>query len=310
MSKNSNISTPDNFIPIKVGMLLSYDYQLLRTSLPLIYERATQVFLAVDKGLRTWSGNRFSVDERFYEWLENFDTQKKIQLCEGDFYDPLLTPMENDTRERNMMADIMGEGGWHVQIDADEYMIDFDNFADFLLTKASAYLRHPEEPISVYADLVTLYKKTKNGYLYIPSRETGPVATRNPTYTKSRYQSFNGLVTTSKIVHQSWARPDEEIKQKLSNWGHRDDFNVESYFRFWQACDEHNYKYYNHFHPIYPELWHSLNYIPCESITDFIAQYVALHGIGGQEITCHYYDPTEALQKAPQKKWYKRLINR
>jgi hypothetical protein len=33
--------------------------------------------------------------------------------------------MECDTRERNMLAKYMGEGGWHVQIDADEYFADF-----------------------------------------------------------------------------------------------------------------------------------------------------------------------------------------
>jgi hypothetical protein len=37
--------------------------------------------------------------------------------------------MENETRERMMIAQRMGEGGWHVQVDSDEYFLDFGTFS-------------------------------------------------------------------------------------------------------------------------------------------------------------------------------------
>ena len=36
-----------------------------------------------------------------------------------------MQPMELETRQRNMMAEKMGSGGWHIQMDGDEYAYDF-----------------------------------------------------------------------------------------------------------------------------------------------------------------------------------------
>jgi len=105
---------------IKVGFLVSYDYNYLRTSLPLVYAEADSVSLAIDKQRRTWNGGSFTIDDAFFEWLKSMDTKKKIRIYEDDFFDPNLSAIENDSRERNMLAKFMGEGGWHVQVDADE----------------------------------------------------------------------------------------------------------------------------------------------------------------------------------------------
>ena len=67
---------------IHVGFLLSYDYDLLKFSLPPVYAAADRIFLARDKDLRTWNGRHFAVDPGFYEWLETFDVDRKIEIYE------------------------------------------------------------------------------------------------------------------------------------------------------------------------------------------------------------------------------------
>jgi len=67
---------------IQVGFLMSYDYELLKKSIPPVYELADTIFLALDHQKRTWSGNHFEVDPSFYEWLEKFDVKKKIVIYE------------------------------------------------------------------------------------------------------------------------------------------------------------------------------------------------------------------------------------
>lgn len=115
---------------IKIGFLISYDYQMLKTSLPLVYASADEIFLAIDYKRRTWSGNSFEISDDFFSWIEIFDKDKKIHIYEDDFYDPSLSVKDNDTRERNMLGIRMGSGGWHLQVDSDEYFVDFSMFVE------------------------------------------------------------------------------------------------------------------------------------------------------------------------------------
>ena len=50
---------------IKVGYLISYDYELLFSSLPTVYDESDEIFLAIDKDRRTWAGNNFSLPSTF-----------------------------------------------------------------------------------------------------------------------------------------------------------------------------------------------------------------------------------------------------
>ncbi|HEU4495814.1 MAG TPA: hypothetical protein VFR70_02065, partial [Flavobacterium sp.] len=113
---------------IHVGFLLSYDYELLKNSIPRVYEQADAIFIAIDKDFRTWSGEVFHVSDDFFEWLEKYDIQKKIVLYKDDFYVPELSAIENDNRERHMLSMKMGIGNWLIQVDSDEYFLDFKKF--------------------------------------------------------------------------------------------------------------------------------------------------------------------------------------
>ena len=51
---------------IHVGFLLSYDYEKLKSSIPPVYNSADSIFIAIDKDYRTWSGQKFKVDDSFF----------------------------------------------------------------------------------------------------------------------------------------------------------------------------------------------------------------------------------------------------
>ena len=258
---------------IKVGFIASYDYEYLKESIPPTYLSADKIYIALDKNRKTWSGKSFEIKEDFFLWLTAFDKDKKIEIYEDDFCVAGISNMENETRERNLLAKKMGEGGWHIQLDTDEYFVNFKEFTHFLKNILVQDIYN--EPFCVYTQLVTLYKKTKSGFLYIKSGEVAPIATRHPVYTKARAIDQGVLYTNFEIIHQSWGREEEEIQEKLANWGHKEDFDIQSYFNFWRVCDEYNYKCYNNFNPVDQRLWKQLELGKAESIQQFISEYNA-----------------------------------
>lgn len=243
---------------IKVGYLISYDYEFVKTSLPRVYNSVTEIVFAVDINRKTWAGEDFFISDDFWKWVKETDVENKITIYEDDFSIPGLTTMECDTRERNMLGKRMGACDWYVQIDSDEYFLDFEAFA--------AKLREfkPVEPTTVYCSVATLFKEAPSGYLLIDeSLETLSFATNNPTYDFARNNESGNkqVIWNDLVLHQSWARTPSEIYQKLNNWSHKDDFNTESFYKLWNAIDENNYYCLNNFHPLAPSTWPKLKFI-------------------------------------------------
>lgn len=250
---------------IKVGYLVSYDYKYLEYSLPFVYEYADSINIAIDKDRKTWSGGNFDLPASFFEWLEKYDTDNKIRIYEDSFYVPQLTPMECDTRERNMLADFMGEGGWHIQVDSDEYFVDFRSFVEYL---KSLDIR---VPVSIFAEWITIYRQKDKDYFIIDSNEMFALATNSPNYSNARRQeNIKEVYTTFKVLHQSWGRSEDEMEQKLKNWSHTADFNTKSYFDLWKVIDKHTYKYLHNFHPLYGPDWKELEYVEADNIKELI----------------------------------------
>lgn len=252
---------------IKVGYLISYDYEYIKNSLPLIYDDVEYIAIAVDINRRTWIGKPFEIPEEFFQWLKDFDTQKKIHLYEDDFCDLNLTTMQCETRERNMLSQFMGEGGWHVQIDADEYFIDFKSFRDYI----SKHMNYDVEQV-LLAPFYTIYKEDDNGFYVVKeAEEYVPVAFNNPKFIRARYtECKNTHVVPSPILHQSWAKDVDQIKKKIENWGHKDDFDTERYFQLWNFVDSYTYKHLKNLHPLAENGWRSLEYVQTTQIPELI----------------------------------------
>ncbi|MBB4035900.1 hypothetical protein GGR21_001795 [Dysgonomonas hofstadii] len=251
---------------IKVGYLVSYDYEYMKNSLPTVYEYADIIAVAIDKDRMTWKGTNYEIADSFFEWLKEYDKDNKIRIYEDSFFDPDLTVMENDTRERNMLGRFMGEGGWHIQVDSDEYFLDFKKFTDYLKSLDMIVAT------SVFARWVTIFKLDTENAFIIDNGEKFPVATNFVSYDNARL-SFNAkkeINSEFKVIHQSWGRSEDELRQKLSNWGHSNDFDIESYFRLWKAIDKHTYKYITNFHPLNGFDWQKLECIEAKDIPTLI----------------------------------------
>jgi hypothetical protein len=254
---------------VKVGFCIAYDWDLLHHSLPLVYKSADLICLALDKNRISWSGQKFEFGEhQFYSFVKNIDPEKKIKILEEEYYDPQLTPMENEVRQRNMMAAFMRIGGWHIQLDCDEYFTKFESFVKFLKTQ------NPNSKATNYCcSLITLFKKTRNGFLIIDSQtkggmETIAIASNAPKYQFGRRNGYFNHHSQFQIVHQSWARTELEVLQKISNWGHKNDFDPIRFLDFWRSLDEENFRVAKNFHPIDPAAWPSLKFIEAKSIEE------------------------------------------
>lgn len=257
---------------IKVGYCVAYDWELLRYSIPQIYEHADIICLSIDKERRSWSGEIFTWNEKgFRDLIAQLDPLKKILVYEDIFYRPDLSPMQNEVVQRNKIAQFLGEGGWHIQLDADEYFINFKGFVQYLKKFKS------NRNVNICCPLINLYKQLHNGFLWIkPSTfsqvEFIQIATQRPSYEHGRRNGYFNILTSFSILHQSWARTEEEIWEKLNNWGHKLDFDTQKYFELWKEANEFNFHHYKNFHHLKPEVWPELDFIKSDQVTTLIDQ--------------------------------------
>jgi len=243
---------------IKVGILISYDYEFVKILLPLIYKHIHEIYLAVDIDRLTWSGEQFEIQEDFWIWIKEFDQQGKIVIYEDKFYISDLTAIQCDTRERNMLASRMGKCHWYIQIDSDEYFVDFEAF----IKKLQEY--DPKVPTTIACKVATLFKQVEDGYLIVAeSNESLNFATNNPAYHMARINESGNIlkVWDDLVLHQSWARGAEAIHLKFQNWGHKTDFSIESFYNLWCAIDKHNAHVLRDFHPLVKTTWRKLRFL-------------------------------------------------
>lgn len=257
---------------IKVGILASYDWEYLKTALPLVYPHADKICISIDVNRRTWSGNNFVIDEQaFQTFLKEIDSDHKINLYEDDFFLDKENPMKNEVYQRNKMAEVLKPGGWHVQIDADEYIPNFEQFKNAL--QKLDYRSN----VTVNLPTLNIFKKVQDGFLLIRGNlEFFSIATNNPVYEHGRRSSNRNSYLNFLVLHQSYARNPEEIRQKLNNWGHKNDFDGEKFFDFWDSLTENNYREAKNFHPINPETWSFLEKVKASDIQELIAKNMHL----------------------------------
>ncbi|KAB1154766.1 hypothetical protein [Flavobacterium luteum] len=252
---------------IQVGFLMSYDYELLKKSIPPVYEMADTIFLALDYKKRTWSGNYFEVDDSFYRWLKEFDVKNKIVIYEDDFYVPEITGMQNDTRERYMLALKMGIGNWLIQVDSDEIFIDFEKFVK-RIRKYDSYLINPSKhPIQFAGFHINVYKYLEDGLLYVNKPTKLLLATNYPNYKYAKNTKERIIYDEDFILHEGLARTEEELVLKLKNWSHKEDVNP-NFLEKWKRANKDNYHEIKDVFYLNPEIWKELGYFPTKSLSE------------------------------------------
>jgi hypothetical protein len=260
---------------IKVGYLVSYDYNMLLTSIKQLYDHVDRIYIAIDSDRKTWSGNIFELPHSFFDEIISVDSKKKIEFYFDSFYVSGMLPIECETRERNMLLKQMGKG-WLIQLDVDEYIYDFRKVAQYLKKYWYLTLFPKWSPIVFRGKLITLYRQLPDGYLYIENNERFSFITNQSNYTHTRNNhTVRNHYTNINVIHQSWARTEDEVQMKISNWGHRDDFDTQKYFEFWKNLSSVNYSNYKNVHPIVPEVWNEFHFLPSASIDEFISKYAS-----------------------------------
>lgn len=257
---------------IKVGFCIAYDWYLLRYSLPLVYHHADLICISIDKDRISWSGHPYEFSKSEFDKLINgIDLENKIKIFEDDFHLASLKPMENEVRQRNLLANFLGEGGWHIQLDCDEYFLQFGEFVKYLRDlPANAVAK-----ANVCCCWVVLYKQLNEGFLYVdPIRKDNieliQIASKNPVYEYGRMNGNFNLVTNFKILHQSWARTTNEIREKINNWGHSNDFEKRHYLEIWETLNKENFMASSNFHYLKPKVWPKLGFVKANSLEDLL----------------------------------------
>jgi hypothetical protein len=259
---------------IKVGILISYDYKFVFDCIKLIYNHVDEIYLAIDKDRLTWSGNNFVIAEGFFQDIDLIDVKNKIKIYEDKFYFSEKTSMENETNERNLLSKKMGNDCWQLQIDADEYFLNFEKLVHFLRDNKIFIKKNDTIPLNLTGKWITLFKQNERGFFYIDNFEGFSFGTNSISkYFFARNCEGQKINTNTFAIHQSWARSTDEVKMKIENWGHNKDFDTKVFFDFWQSIDENNYKDFENFHPVYPHEWKKLSFIECQSINEFIEIY-------------------------------------
>lgn len=253
---------------IQVGFLMSYDYELLRKSIPPVYSLADTIFIALDKNFETWSGGKFEIDPSFFQWIEQMDIEKKITFYRDSFYDPGLNSMENEVLERNKLALKMGVGNWLIQIDCDEYFLNFGNFVNDL-RKNDKFLLSPEKtPVQIAAFLVNLYKYVDGGVVYIDRPLRQMMATNYPNYKVGRNTRERIIYTGNVLVHECVARTEGEVTTKFKNWGHSHQVNLEEFLEKWNSVNKDNFRELEDLFYMEPGKWKRLDFVEGNSIVE------------------------------------------
>lgn len=253
---------------IQVGFLMSYDYKLLKNSIPLVYREADAITIALDDNLRTWTGEKFEVEDNFFEWLKSFDTEKKISIYRDNFFDSSLTAMENEVKERKMLASKMGMGNWIIQLDSDEYFVDFKKFAEELRLR-NEYLNNPgENQIQIAGYYINLYKYTDAGILYVSKPRNQKFATNYPSYVTGRNTNKQVIYIPVIVIHECLSRSEEEIRTKFTNWGHSHQVDIDGFLEKWRKIDHSNYDQFENFFYLEPEKWKKLDYVKGKTFTE------------------------------------------
>lgn len=260
-------------VKIKLGYLISYDYEYFFTSIKYVYDHVDEIFLSIDKDNLTWSGNKFVLDEDFYERVKTLDNKNKITIYKDSFYQPELTPIQCDTREREMLNKRMGKG-WKIQLDSDEYMPDFDKITKYLYKYWYLTIWPNYTPVMLQGRLINLMKSTEKGFFYVDNNEPFAFITNqnNFIYARINYQIRNFNIDAY-CIHHSWARKRSELITKMNNWGHTADFDTEEFLEFLGNINEKNYREFKNFHPISPQAWPRLQYMEAETVEDFILKF-------------------------------------
>jgi hypothetical protein len=163
-----------------------------------------------------------------------------------------------------MLAKKMGKG-LCLQIDVDEYHVNFKGLVHYLKQHEKKLTSSKKYQICIPS--VDLFKVFDDGVLCISDFSMFNSGSNHPEFTMGRKcKNQQKLYVPFYFIHQSWGRTANDLYLKLKNWGHNEDFDVDTYFSFWKSITKQNYKDHKNFHPLNGKSWKKLEYIEGDTI--------------------------------------------
>jgi len=241
---------------------IAYDYKYAFLAIKSYYSIADEILLAIDKERISWANIKYKFnDTEFYGEIQKIDNQKKIKIVEENFH-AFSSPAQNDTQERNYISTLCKNDNYIIGIDSDEVLLNseefkvwFDSFtydSDLECTWLTVYKIFDNDDILVTFpnDIASIGTNLRNGYKIC--RVTKNKKTLSPL----------------KILHYSWGRTKFDLLQKLKNWTHSKDFNVDVAIKKWEDVTLENFSSKFNLHPLLrcKESWQKLQLLNLDGI--------------------------------------------
>ena len=225
---------------------IAYDYEYSYKTIQSYYDIADEIILAIDKDRISWSGKKYDLDNSFYDKIIQIDSCKKIKVIEENFHHS-SKPLENETNERNFILSKC-TGDFVIGIDSDEVLL---NSTEFL-----KWFKSTKIECDISCTLKTVFKQIDKKLLVCLPYESTVIGTaRGNKYLKCRITGNKTIISPLEILHHSWGRTEQDVLQKLQNWGHSKDFNISNYFNVWKSVSLHNYEEKRFLHPLGLKQW-------------------------------------------------------
>lgn len=232
--------------------LISYDADMLISSISSYYPYVDEIILGVDEDRISWSGNRFFFNEaKLWSELAKLDTQSKIVVIEDNFHRSSI-PIENDTHERNFLKQQCSHD-WVFSFDADEILINAKEFfidfcpivqdyddVELLFTWFLMYKQLPEGMLLIADETGnSVFKKDVQGFS--AHRDLG-------TFTYCRWTNHpKKILSPLAIKHYSFCRTDSELDIKINNFGHSVESKQDPFYTIRSNITAQNYKQLKNF---------------------------------------------------------------
>ena len=240
---------------LKAITLLAYDTAFMLESIKTYIDIVDELYIGLDENRQTWAGSTYELEPGIEAKLKALSP--KVRILEEQFYIPGLNTMENDTRERNLISSHVDEVDYILSVDSDEFLLNPNELASWLRQQT-------EEDVCILGSWITVYKELDDAYLVIANK-SGPdlgdvpiITDRTDCFVNARWTKQKYVMSPAVLLHFSWARSEAELRKKLVNWSHSDDFSTQQHLDLWLNANERTYKNYKNFHPVTPESWPAL----------------------------------------------------
>lgn len=272
-----------NHAKIGVVVIVQNDSETIERSIRSYYDYVDHIIVSTDPK-RGFSGKEITQDNTL-EIIRSLDINNKIEILENDYYKS-SDPMENETLQRQCAVDYLSSNNgyeWILQIDADEVFLDFPSLLNNIINKPTKY--------AVFWRWITVFNLLDDGRLLIvvdnnnlPLLERFPLGHRRDVKLERarrvmRPRRFinkifswkieGGMSFNDAVLHYSYAKSPQRIKEKLRTFGHSHEFDTDAYYDLWLKSKT-DWGSIKNFHPVVPSQWPALRPYTLQELQEII----------------------------------------